>query len=423
MAIAINRGSDMERRRREAVAATREARRQPGRGARRRHTQSARISIADALRRQDLGVAPIEYYGLTVLIATFVTLGLAMLLSASGPLRAAGDGSPYSMVMWQSLWAVVGLAGMMIVLRVRYQIWQRFLGVITIVGFSLMLLPFVPGLTRQVNDARSWIRIGPLSLQPSELLKLVLVLRLADMLVRRRAVLNDWRRTMMPIMIVTGLAGGLSLAQGDFGSAAVLVAIALAMSFLAGVPWVHLVATTIGAGGFGIIVMMASPRRLGRWMAFLDIEGNKEDAAYQAWQGLLSIANGGLTGSGIGGSRSKLGYLPLAHSDFIFAIIADELGFIGAMTVLGGFAVLALLGMRVALRTTDSFGMLLAAGITAWLTIQAIINVGGVTGVMPVTGLTLPFFSHGGTSLFMSMVGVGLLMNVARRSGTGAERR
>ena len=423
MTIAFDRGGDLARRRRESVAATREARSRPDRSGRRRHDGSSRLTLSDALRREDLGVAPVTYYGLIVVVAVFVTLGLAMLLSASGPARAAGDGSPYSMVLWQSLWAALGLVGMGIMLRIRYTIWQRFVGMIGIVGFSLMLAPFVPGLSLEVNDARSWVAIGPLSFQPSEVLKLVLVIVVADMLVRRRAVLNDWRQTMFPVMMVATLAGLLSLAQGDFGSAMVLVVIALAMSFLAGVPWMHLGVTVLGSGALGAVVMVASPRRFGRWLAFLDIEGNKEHYAYQAWQGLLSIANGGLTGSGIGGSRSKLGYLPLAHSDFIFAIIADELGFIGVVTVLGGFTILAVLGMRAALGAPDRFGMLLAAGITAWITFQTIINVGGVTGMMPVTGLTLPFFSQGGTSLFMSMVGVGLLMNVARRSVADADKR
>ena len=423
MTLAIDRGGDIARRRRESVAATRESRRRPDRAGRRRHEGSSKLTIADALRRESLGVPSVTYYGLMVLVAIFVTLGLAMLLSASGPLRAAGSGSPYSMVLWQTLWAGLGLVGMLIVLRIRYSIWERFVGLIAIVGFAAMLAPFVPGLSREVNDARSWVAIGPLTFQPSEILKLVVVIVIAHMLVRRRAVLHDWRQTLLPVMLVAGLAGVLSLAQGDFGSAVVLVAIAMSMSFLAGVPWMQLAVSSLMTGGVGVVLMIASPRRFGRWLAFLDIEGNKEHYAYQAWQGLLSIANGGLTGSGIGGSRAKLGYLPLAHSDFIFAIIADELGFLGVITVLGGFALLAVLGMRVALGAPDRFGMLIASGITAWLTIQALINVGGVTGMLPVTGLTLPFFSHGGTSLFMSLIGIGLLMNVARRSVADGDRR
>jgi cell division protein FtsW len=172
-------------------------------------------------------------------------------------------------------------------------------------------------------------------------------------------------------------------------------------------------------GGIGaLLAIISDPRRFNRLTAFRDIEGNKEHLAWQSWQGLLGIANGGLTGSGIGGSRAKMGYLPLAHSDFIFAVIADELGFIGSVAVIGGFALLVWFGIQTALAAPDTFGLVLAGGISVWFGVQAIVNIGGVAGVMPVTGLTLPFFSAGGTSLFVSMVAAGLLLNVARRAVT-----
>jgi cell division protein FtsW len=155
-----------------------------------------------------------------------------------------------------------------------------------------------------------------------------------------------------------------------------------------------------------------------RFTSFLDVAEEKDRAAYQTYQGFLSMANGGLTGSGIGGSRGKMGYLPYAHSDFIFAVIADELGLIGTVAVIGGFVLLVGLGVQTALATSDRFGMLVAGGVAAWFGVQAIINIGGVTGLMPVTGLTLPFFSAGGSSLFVSMVAAGLLLSVARRIGS-----
>jgi cell division protein FtsW len=173
----------------------------------------------------------------------------------------------------------------------------------------------------------------------------------------------------------------------------------------------------VGATGAAIAVM-SDPRRFNRLTAFRDIEGNKEHLAWQSWQGLLSIANGGVTGSGIGGSRSKVGYLPLAHSDFIFAVVADELGFVGSVAVIGGFALLVWFGIQTALAAPDQFGLVLAGGISVWFGVQAIVHIGGVAGLLPVTGLTLPFFSAGGTSLFVSMVAAGLLLNVARRAVT-----
>jgi cell division protein FtsW len=167
-----------------------------------------------------------------------------------------------------------------------------------------------------------------------------------------------------------------------------------------------------------MIAIVSDPRRFNRLTAFRDIEGNKEHLAWQSWQGLLSIANGGMTGSGVGGSNSKMGYLPLAHSDFIFAVVADELGFIGSVAVIGGFALLVWFGIQTALAAPDQFGLVLAGGISVWFGVQAIVNIGGVAGMLPVTGLTLPFFSAGGTSLFVSMVAAGLLLNVARRAVT-----
>jgi cell division protein FtsW len=197
----------------------------------------------------------------------------------------------------------------------------------------------------------------------------------------------------------------------------------LAVGLIAGVPMFHV--TSIGlVGSIGAAVAIVSdPRRFNRLAAFTDIEGNKEHLAWQSWQGLLSISNGGMTGSGIGGSNSKLGYLPLAHSDFIFAVIADELGFVGSLAVIGGFALLVWFGVQTALAAPDQFGLVLAGGIAAWFGVQAIVNMGGVVGLMPVTGLTLPFFSAGGTSLFTSMVAAGLLLNVSRRAVTAPRTR
>ncbi len=413
MTLAIKHGGNIEDRRRQALAASKR-KRESGAGGK-RHERHDRLSLREALQRDRAVEASRTYFSIIAVVAIMVLLGLVMLLSASGPLRAAGDGSPYSMVIRQSVFAVAGLGLMSVVIRVRYQLFRRLITLIWAVGLGMMALPFVPGWSHTVNDANSWVSVGGMTFQPSEIFKLSVILGVADILTRRKDVLNDWRRTIIPIGAVTSAAFILSLIQGDFGSAVVLVLIVMAMSFIAGIPWMH-IGSVVSVGAFlGAIMVFASPRRFGRITAFFDIEGNKEHYAYQVWQGMLSIANGGLTGSGIGGSRSKLGYLPLAHSDFIFAIIADELGLFGVVTVLGGFTLLTILGMQTALRAPDRFGMLVAAGVTSWIAIQAIINVGGVAGVLPVTGLTLPFFSHGGTSLMSCLVGVGLLLNISRQ--------
>lgn len=414
MTIAMKRDSDIARRRvaARAAARTRSSSTPP---ARRRHSGPARASLSDLVRTDHLGPPSRSYYAIATLTAVLVMLGLVMLLSVSAPARAGGEGSPYAMVLRQVAWAGVGTLGLFVALAVDYRWWKKVTGPLAIGGLCLMLLPLVPGVGRTVNDARSWVQVGPIGFQPSEILKIVLILVMASLLVRHQSHLQDWRRTTVPLMGMAVAAAVLALAPGDFGGAVVLSLIVIAMAFLAGVPLRHL-GISVVIGGLGMLaVLVASPRRFNRLTAFFDVEGNKEHAAYQVWQGLLSIANGGLTGSGIGGSRSKLGYLPLAHSDFVFAIVADELGFIGVIAVLGAFAALVWLGISVAMRCTDPFGMHLAGGIAAWFGIQTVINVGGVVGVLPVTGLTLPFFSQGGTSLSVSLVAIGLLLNVARR--------
>ncbi|MEY2974452.1 MAG: cell division protein FtsW [Actinomycetota bacterium] len=414
MTIAMKRDTDIARRR----AAARDAARRRSTSSApvaRRHTGPKRTSLAELVRTDHLGPPSRSYYAIATLTAMLVMLGLAMLLSVSAPARAGGDGSPYTMVLRQAMWAGVGTLGLLVATVIDYRWWRRVTGPLVIFGLGLMLLPFVPGVGRTVNDARSWVQIGPIGFQPSEILKVVLVLVTASLLVRHQDHLGDWRRSTAPLMVMAVAASLLALGPGDFGGAVVLAAIVVAMAFLAGVPLRHLGVSVLG-GGLGLLaVLVASPRRFSRLTAFFDLEGNKEDRAYQVWQGLLSIANGGLTGSGIGGSRSKLGYLPLAHSDFVFAIIADELGFVGVIAVLGAFTALVWLGVSVALQCTDPFGMYIAGGIAAWFGIQTVINVGGVVGVLPVTGLTLPFFSQGGTSLSVSLVAIGLLLNVARR--------
>jgi cell division protein FtsW len=215
---------------------------------------------------------------------------------------------------------------------------------------------------------------------------------------------------------VLGLSSAFMLAQGDLGSAVVLSAIVFAVAFIGGAPFTPMVGVASGMGLITLGFVMSTPYRRARWTAFLDLARNRDHTGLQVWQSLVGIADGGLTGVGVGASRAKWGYLPLAHSDFIFAIVAEELGLLGVIAVLGSFLLLAFFGIQVALAAADRFGMLLAGGITAWIAVQAVINVGGVTGTMPLTGLTLPFISFGGSSLVATMIAAGLLLNVARSS-------
>jgi cell division protein FtsW len=362
------------------------------------------------------GPAPVAYYVIAVVVAMFVMLGLVMVLSASAATQVGLGNSPYRISSRQLMWAALGAVGLIVAARVPYQRWRFAVIPIAVLATGAMALPFVPGVGTTINDARAWVTIGSFSFQPSEVLKLATLALAADLLTRRREQVNDVRHGLVPLVVVAGGGAAMCLAQGDFGSAVVLAAIVMAVGFIAGIPIPHLLGVAVAGASVLALFALSSPRRLNRLTSFLDVSGNKDYLSYQTYQGHLSIASGGLTGSGIGGSNGKLGYLPLAHSDFIFAVIADELGLIGSVAVIGGFALLVWFGVQVALAAPDTFGMLIAGGIATWFGVQTIVNVGGVAGVLPVTGLTLPFFSAGGTSLFVTMVAAGLLLNVARRA-------
>ena len=356
------------------------------------------------------------FYVIVLVVAVFVMLGLVMVLSASATSLVNGGESPYHYFNRQLTWAALGLVGMWVAVRVRYDAWRRFSLPMLVLALAGVALPFVPQIGVNVQGAQAWIKLGPLTMQPSELLKVAVVIAAADLLTKRIDVLEDRHRTLVPVAALAFIAAAGCLAQGDLGTAIVLGAIVVGAAFIAGVPLLPLTTMALSAVGAMALFVVSSERRMARFTALADIKGQKDHLSYQTYQGFLSIANGGVLGSGVGEGKGKLGYLPLAHSDFIFAVIADELGLIGAFAVLGGFALLVYFGIQTALAAPDGFGMILAGGISVWFAVQTIVNVGGVTGLMPVTGLTLPFFSAGGTSLFVSMVAAGLLLNVARRA-------
>jgi cell division protein FtsW len=278
-----------------------------------------------------------------------------------------------------------------------------------------MVLPLIPGVGVTVNDARAWVAVGQLTFQPSEFLKLAIIMQCAHILAARHGESATLARRFGPVAVFGVLGAGLCLWQGDLGSGIVIMAIVFAVVFIAGAPLLPLIGAGCLAASAGVVAVVTDSDRAARFTAFLDLAGTKEKEGYQGWQARISIAQGGLTGSGVGRGQNKLGeWLPLAHSDFIFAVVAEELGLLGIAIVLGGFLALLYAAIQVALATQDRFHSMLAAGIGSWLAVQAAINIGGVTGLIPVTGLTLPFFSAGGSSLLVTLASVGVLLNVAR---------
>ena len=368
-------------------------------------------------RRADtrpLGPPPTAFYVIALVVTVLIMLGLVMVFSASAITSLHRGNSPWRIFNRQLLWAVLGGAAMITTARVPYHRWRGFIPYILALACTLMLLPFVPGLGVSVNQAKSWVFIGPVGFQPSEFLKVAVLLYCADLLARREKEMSNLRRTMWPVLAVAGVGAALCIAQGDLGGAIVLSAIVFAVAFIAGTPMVPMILMTIGGVLATLGFVFTSQRRYNRFTAFLDVTGNKDYLSYQVYQAMIGMATGGVGGTGVGSGPSKWGYLPLAHSDFIFAVIGEELGLVGVVAVIGAYLLLTYFGVQVALAARDRFGQLLAGGIVAWLAVQAVINVGGVSGSMPVTGLTLPFVSSGGSSLFVCMTAAGLLLNVAR---------
>ena len=383
----------------------------------------AALARSDAMRRHPstrdhvraTTPPPIAFYLIAVVATVFTMLGLVMVLSATSISEFHRGNSPWRLFNRQALWAALGLVAMWVAMRVPMRRWRKLVMPAFGVACGLMVLPFLPAVGSRVNEASSWVVIGPVNFQPSEFLKLALLLACANHLAKHRDEMHDPMSTLVPVLGLAIAACGLCLLQGDLGSAIVLASIVFTMAFIAGA---SLLPLTI-AGAFGTMASLAfvvsSPRREARFTAFMDIAAHKDHLSYQTWQAMIAIAQGGVTGSGVGRGENKLGeFLPLAHSDFIFALVAEELGMIGVVAVLGGFMVLAYAGVQVAIVTQDRFHALVAGGVVCWFVVQAIINVGGVTGLMPVTGLTLPFFSAGGSSLFVTLAATGLLLNVAR---------
>jgi len=373
-----------------------------------------RHPTAHARRKTRRPPPPVQFYGLAVIIGILVALGLVMVLSASSVMSLHTDGSAWTYFVKQSVWALLGVVALLATAKIPYHFWRPLVPVALLGSFALMVVVLLPGVGVSVNGARSWIHLGYFAVQPSEALKFALLLYCADLLARRADRMNDVRATLYPMLAVLGISGVLLMLQPDLGGALVMASIVLGVAFIAGTPLVPLAGTAGLASLVGLVFVMKADYRRERWLAFLDLARHKQDSGFQVWQSLIGIASGGVTGVGLGASKLKWGFLPEAHTDFIFAIIAEELGLVGVVAVCGLFCAFGFFGVQVALRAKDRFGMLLAGGVTAWVLTQALINIGGVVGLMPLTGLTLPFVSFGGSSLLVMMAAGGLLLNVAR---------
>jgi cell division protein FtsW len=343
-----------------------------------------------------------------------LSIGVTMVYSASTVIAFHDYGDKFYYLYRQLIFAGLGLVAMFVTLHIDYWVWKKYAVVGLIICFALLLIVLIPGVGVVRGGARSWLGIGSLGIQPSEFMKLTMIIFLAKVLSENQVRLNHFWTGLFPLLGILALAFGLIMLQPDLGTGAVLLGAALIVIYMAGARLSHLTALMLtGVGGF-VALIIAAPYRMKRITAFMDPWSDPLGAGYQAIQSLYAIGPGGLLGLGFGQSRQKFSYLPEPQTDFIFSIVAEELGFIGGSFILLLFLLLFWRGIRVAIMAPDAFGSLLAAGIIGIIGVQVFINIGVVIGLMPVTGITLPLISAGGSSLTLLLTAIGVLLNISR---------
>jgi len=352
---------------------------------------------------------------LLLAILGILAMGILMVASASIVISEQYYGNPFYFTIRQTISLLLGIIAAFFVLKIPVQFWQRMGGPLLLLSFILLLFVLIPGLGHTVNGARRWLMFGPLRVQPAELAKLFIIIYLAGYLVRHeQAVRTTLLGFIKPIFVLTILAS-LLLLEPDFGSAVVVFSTALMMLFLAGSRLGPFFVLMFSGCAALALLAISSPYRLRRLTAFLDPWVNQFDSGYQLTQSLIAFGRGGWFGTGLGESVQKLFYLPESHTDFLFAVLAEELGLFGMLAILFLFSLFIYRGVLVGRRCSEinwPFGAYLAFGITLWLGLQAFVNIGVNTGLLPTKGLTLPLMSYGGASLITAVVSIALLLRV-----------
>lgn len=353
---------------------------------------------------------------LLISILLILGIGLMMVYSASAVKAFHEFGDKFYFLKRQAIFAGLGLFMMMLLSRVNYTIWKKWAPTLLIVCFGLLLVVLIPGIGVVRGGARSWLGIGSFGIQPSEFMKLAMIIFLAKWLSIEQQKITQFTKGLLPPLGLVFLAFGLIMLQPDLGTGAVMVGASMILIFTAGARLAHLGGLALlGVAGFvGLII--AAPYRLKRITNFLDPWADPLGGGYQIIQSLFAIGPGGLVGLGLGASRQKFSYLPEPQTDFIFSILAEELGFIGGTTLILLFLIVVWRGVRTAIAAPDTFGGLMAIGITSIIGVQVLINIGVVIGMMPVTGITLPLVSYGGSSLTLLLTALGILLNISRYS-------
>ncbi len=353
---------------------------------------------------------------LVIVILALLSLGLIMVYSASAVWADYRFDDSFYFAKRQLLFAIIGLIAMFFIMNIDYWTWRSWSKVILITCFVLLIAVLIPGIGNVRNGSRSWIGVGAFSIQPSEFMKLAMIIYLAKFLSENQKNITSFKKGLVPSLGLVFTAFALIMLQPDLGTGTVMIATCLIMIFVSGARIAHFIGLgLIGLAGF-VGLIAAAPYRIKRITAFLDPWEDPLGSGFQTIQSLYAIGPGGLFGLGLGQSRQKFFYLPEPQTDFIFAILVEELGFIGGAFVLLLFALLLWRGIRTALNAPDLYGSFLAVGIISMVAFQVMINIGVVINLIPVTGITLPFFSYGGSSLTLMLMAMGILLNISRYS-------
>ena len=371
-----------------------------------------RVVPSSASRRNNAAAARVSLALLLFPVALLTVIGVVEVFSASSVSAYAQYGSSFVFFNRQVVYAAVGVLALVLTSRAPYQMWRRMAAPFLAATVVLLLIALVSG--QSAYGASRWIGFGSFTLQPSELAKLSLVAFTAMVLTLKWKKLGELGHLALPLAPVVSLVAGIVILQRDLGTTIILCGTVFMMLFVAGARAKHLAGAALIGLAAGALLIFGESYRAARFLSYRNPWADAKGAGYQLIQGYIALGSGGWFGVGLGASRQKWQYVPNAHTDFIFAILGEELGLIGEIVVLALFATLIYAGMRIAMRAPDTFGRLLAAGITSWLGLQTIVNLGAVTGLLPVTGVPLPFMSYGGSALIVGLAGVGVLASIAR---------
>ncbi len=353
---------------------------------------------------------------LLIVTLLLVSIGLVMVFSSSGVMAYDRYQDPYFFLRKQGIFAVLGLALMFLVRKFPYQLYYRLVYLIFLVSLTTLIMLMIPGLGVEIRGATRWLRIGPFLFQPSELAKLAIVIFLAYSMARKQEKMKYFAIGFIPHIIVAGVFIILIEKQPDFGTAMTITVIVFLLLFVGGTRLTHIFLSGLALVPIIVYAIVRDPKRLERVITFLKPFAYKQESGYQLVHSLYAIGSGGLGGLGIGKSQQKLFYLPDMHTDFILAIIAEEVGLIGVLVIICLFFIFVIRGISLSLKVQDNFGCYLALGLVTLIGLQACLNMGVVSGILPTKGMSLPFISYGGSSLLVNLMAVGILLNISAQS-------